>query len=67
MRANSVDTGGMIDIQKFPETWCRMWSEDAALAHELLTDDARQWATARPLWTASWARLRPKDSYRGTK
>ncbi len=45
----------MIDIEKFPETWCRMWSEDATFAHELLTDDARQWAT----------RTAPRDSVLG--
>jgi hypothetical protein len=25
-------------------TWCRMWSEDPALAHELMTEDCVQWS-----------------------
>lgn len=25
-------------------TWCRMWSEDPELAHQLLADDGRQWS-----------------------
>jgi hypothetical protein len=29
---------------EIPAVWCRMWSEDASLAHRLLTGDARQWS-----------------------
>ena len=25
-------------------TWCRMWSEDPALAHDVMTDDCVQWS-----------------------
>ena len=28
--------------------WCRMWSEDPSLAHELLSTDAVQWSSATP-------------------
>jgi hypothetical protein len=31
-------------IEQIPALWCRMWSEDASLAHRLLTADARQWS-----------------------
>lgn len=34
----------MVTPEQIPDSWCRMWSEDATLAHELLTDDARQWS-----------------------
>jgi hypothetical protein len=27
---------------EIPAVWCRMWSEDPALAHQLLTEDGRQ-------------------------
>jgi hypothetical protein len=30
--------------EEIPAAWCRMWSQDATLAHQLLTDDARQWS-----------------------
>jgi hypothetical protein len=30
--------------EEIPAAWCRMWSEDATLAHQLLTEDARQWS-----------------------
>ncbi|MBU2665715.1 hypothetical protein KOI35_19585 [Actinoplanes bogorensis] len=29
---------------EIPAVWCRMWSEDASLAHQLMTADARQWS-----------------------
>jgi hypothetical protein len=29
-------------------TWCRMWSEDPALAHELMTGDCVQWSGQTP-------------------
>lgn len=29
-------------------TWCRMWNEDPALAHDLMTGDCRQWAGQTP-------------------
>jgi hypothetical protein len=32
------------DPTEIPAAWCRMWSEDASLAHRLLTEDARQWS-----------------------
>lgn len=31
-----------------PGTWCRMWNEDASLAHELLAEDGRQWSAQTP-------------------
>ncbi len=34
--------------EEIPAAWCRMWSQDAALAHELLTEDARQWSGRTP-------------------
>ena len=30
------------------QTWCRMWSEDPALAHDLMTDKCRQWSGQTP-------------------
>ena len=30
--------------EEIPAAWCRMWSQDATLAHALLTGDARQWS-----------------------
>src|ERR1017187_2610378 len=30
--------------EQIPDSWCRMWSEDATLANELLTGEARQWS-----------------------
>ncbi|MDO9458181.1 hypothetical protein [Nocardioides sp.] len=33
-----------IEIEKIPATWCRMWNEDASLAHDLITDDGRWWS-----------------------
>jgi hypothetical protein len=33
-----------VEPAEIPALWCRMWNEDAALAHRLLTDDARQWS-----------------------
>jgi hypothetical protein len=30
--------------EEIPAAWCRMWSEDATLAHQLMTEDARQWS-----------------------
>lgn len=32
------------EIREVTTTWCRMWSEDPALAHDLMTDDCRQWS-----------------------
>ncbi len=31
------------DIGQITIIWCRMWSENPALAHDLMTDDCRQW------------------------
>jgi hypothetical protein len=30
--------------EDIPSAWCRMWSQDATLAHQLLAPDARQWS-----------------------
>lgn len=30
--------------EQIPSTWCRMWNEDASLAHALITDDGRWWS-----------------------
>jgi hypothetical protein len=30
-------------IEKLPAAWCRTWNDDPALAHDLVTDDARMW------------------------
>lgn len=32
------------EITALAATWCRMWNEEPALAHELMTDDCVQWA-----------------------
>ena len=37
-----------MDIYEITTTWCRMWSEDPALAHDLMTDDCVQWAATTP-------------------
>ncbi|MGI5130255.1 nuclear transport factor 2 family protein [Pseudonocardia sp. CA-107938] len=37
----------MTDPEKIPDTWCAMWSDDAALAHDLIAPDGRQWAGTR--------------------
>jgi len=34
----------MTDSAKIPDTWCAMWSDDAALAHDLIAPGGRQWA-----------------------
>jgi hypothetical protein len=34
----------MVITEQIPGSWCRMWSEDATLARELLGGDARQWS-----------------------
>ncbi len=31
------------EITELATTWCRMWNEDPALAHELMSDDCVQW------------------------
>lgn len=36
----------MTPIEKLPDTWCAMWNDDPALAHDLLTPDGRQWSGA---------------------
>jgi ketosteroid isomerase-like protein len=40
--------GGSVGLMRNNEermsTWCRMWNEDAALAHELMTDGCVQWS-----------------------
>jgi hypothetical protein len=33
---------------KIPAAWCRMWSADATLAHQLVADDGRQWSGVTP-------------------
>lgn len=35
-------------ITELTTTWCRMWNEDAALAHQLMTDDCVQWWSGGP-------------------
>lgn len=35
-------------IEQIPHIWCRMWNEDAGLAHEVLTADGRQWSGKLP-------------------
>lgn len=35
-------------IEKIPYIWCRMWSEEAGLTHDVLTDDSRQWSGKLP-------------------
>ena len=32
------------ELADLTATWCRMWSENPALAHEVMTDDCVQWA-----------------------
>ena len=34
--------------EQIPGRWCRMWNQDAALAHQLLADDGRQWSAQTP-------------------
>jgi hypothetical protein len=34
----------MTETEKIPDTWCAMWSHDAALAHDLIAPGGRQWA-----------------------
>lgn len=34
----------MTDNETFPDTWCRMWSGETALAHELIAPGGRQWS-----------------------
>ena len=36
------------EITELATTWCRMWNEDSALAHELMTDDCVQWFASGP-------------------
>ena len=40
-----MDTEEVIELAT---TWCRMWNEDPALAHELMTDDCVQWFANTP-------------------
>jgi hypothetical protein len=35
----------MTPIEKLPHTWCTMWNDDPALAHDLLTAEGRQWSS----------------------
>ena len=35
-------------VTELTTTWCRMWNEDAALAHQLMTDDCVQWWSGGP-------------------
>jgi hypothetical protein len=37
-----------MDNQTLMTTWCRMWNEDPALAHEVMTDHCRQWSAQTP-------------------
>ena len=37
-----------LNPEEIPALWCRMWNEDASLAHRLLTAGARQWSGAKP-------------------
>lgn len=32
------------EITQLTTTWCRMWSAEPALAHDLMTQDCRQWS-----------------------
>lgn len=34
----------MTNIEEIPQTWCRMWNDDASLAHDLITADGRWWS-----------------------
>lgn len=36
------------EINELATTWCRMWNEDPALAHALMTDDCVQWFANAP-------------------
>lgn len=36
------------EITEVAATWCRMWNEEAALAHQLMTDDCVQWFANGP-------------------
>jgi hypothetical protein len=36
------------DIETIPDVWCRMWSGEVALAHDLMTPDCRQWSGQTP-------------------
>lgn len=42
--SDGMDIG---EISELATAWCRMWNEDSALAHELMTDDCVQWFAAR--------------------
>ncbi|PRY39042.1 nuclear transport factor 2 family protein [Umezawaea tangerina] len=33
-----------MDNEKLMTVWCRMWNEDPALAHDLMTDECVQWS-----------------------
>ncbi len=37
-----------LNPEEIPALWCRMWNEDASLAHRLLTADGRQWSGTKP-------------------
>lgn len=37
-----------MDNEAMADTWCRMWSEDPTLAHEVLAPDGRQWSGQTP-------------------
>ncbi len=32
------------EITELTDAWCRMWSVDPALAHDVMTEDCRQWS-----------------------
>ncbi|WP_051807862.1 hypothetical protein [Actinoplanes subtropicus] len=34
--------------EQMPVRWCRMWNEDASLAHRLVADGGRQWSAQTP-------------------
>ncbi|WP_422746998.1 hypothetical protein ACN27E_04850 [Mycobacterium sp. WMMD1722] len=36
------------EITELAATWCRMWNQDSALAHQLMTDDCVQWFADGP-------------------
>jgi hypothetical protein len=47
--ADGGERGGMtFKAEEIPAAWCRMWSADATLAHELVADDGRQWSGVTP-------------------
>jgi hypothetical protein len=38
----------MTNNENFPDHWCQMWNTDPALAHELVSEQGRQWANRTP-------------------